>query len=111
MMHTGIGSDGLLLLEISQLADFKMRYFNSDGYESEMCANGSRCTCYMAKLLGIIDKKHSFACRRKPKKGMHIVVGDASDRELWESISEREVELTILALSNQQETLSVAHSA
>ncbi len=76
-MHTGIGSDGLLLLEISQLADFKMRYFNSDGYESEMCANGSRCTCYMAKLLGIIDKKHSFACRRKPKKGMHIVV----DRE------------------------------
>jgi diaminopimelate epimerase len=58
--HTGIGSDGLLLLENSQFADFKMRYFNSDGYESEMCANGSRCTCYMAYLLGIIDKKHSF---------------------------------------------------
>jgi len=59
-VHTGIGADGLLLLENSSVADFKMRYFNSDGYESEMCANGSRCTCYMAKLLGIIDKKHSF---------------------------------------------------
>lgn len=58
--HTGIGADGLLLLEDSSLADFKMRYFNSDGYESEMCANGSRCTCYMAYLLGIIDKKHNF---------------------------------------------------
>jgi len=58
--HTGIGSDGLLLMEDSQFADFKMRYFNSDGYESEMCANGSRCTCYMAYLLKIIDKKHSF---------------------------------------------------
>jgi len=59
-LHTGIGADGLLLLENSNVADFKMRYFNSDGYESEMCANGSRCTCYMAKLFGIIDKKHSF---------------------------------------------------
>jgi diaminopimelate epimerase len=59
-LHTGIGADGLLLLENSQIADFKMRYFNSDGYESEMCANGSRCTSYMAKKLGIIDKKHSF---------------------------------------------------
>ncbi len=39
--------------------------------------------------------------------GMHVVVGDASDRELWERICEREVELAILALSNQQETLTV----
>jgi diaminopimelate epimerase len=58
--HTGIGADGLLLLENSALADFKMRYFNSDGYESEMCSNGSRCICYMAYLLGIVDKKHNF---------------------------------------------------
>lgn len=58
--HTGIGADGLLLLEHSSIADFKMRYFNSDGYESEMCANGSRCICYMAYLLKIIDRKHSF---------------------------------------------------
>jgi diaminopimelate epimerase len=58
--HTGIGADGLLLLEKSAVADFKMRYFNSDGYESKMCANGSRCTCYMAYLLKIVDKKHNF---------------------------------------------------
>ena len=41
------------------------------------------------------------------KEGKNIVVGDASDRELWERMSEREIELVILALSNQQETLSV----
>jgi len=66
-LHTGIGADGLILLENSTIASFKMRYFNRDGYESEMCANGSRCASYMAKLLGIIDKKHSF----EAKDGVH----------------------------------------
>jgi len=60
MHHTGIGADGLLLLEDSEFADFRMRYFNSDGFESDMCVNGSRCICYIAFLLQVIDKKHSF---------------------------------------------------
>lgn len=39
----GIGSDGLILIENSNLADFKMKIFNSDGSEAEMCGNGIRC--------------------------------------------------------------------
>lgn len=39
----GIGSDGLILIEKSSIADFKMRIFNSDGSEAEMCGNGIRC--------------------------------------------------------------------
>lgn len=41
--HTGIGSDGLVLICPSDCADFKMRIFNADGSEARMCGNASRC--------------------------------------------------------------------
>lgn len=41
--HTGIGSDGLVLILPSETCDFRMRMFNADGSESEMCGNASRC--------------------------------------------------------------------
>ena len=41
--HFGVGSDGLILIYNSEIADFKMRMFNQDGTEAEMCGNGIRC--------------------------------------------------------------------
>jgi diaminopimelate epimerase len=41
--HTGIGADGLILIESSQRADARMRTINADGSEAEMCGNGVRC--------------------------------------------------------------------
>lgn len=41
--HTGIGSDGLVLIGASDKADFSMRIFNADGSEARMCGNASRC--------------------------------------------------------------------
>ena len=41
--HTGIGSDGLILIGRSDKADFSMRMFNNDGSEGRMCGNGIRC--------------------------------------------------------------------
>jgi diaminopimelate epimerase len=39
----GVGADGLLILEKSKIADIKMRIFNADGSEAQMCGNGARC--------------------------------------------------------------------
>lgn len=41
--HYGVGADGMILIEKSDVADFKMRIFNQDGTEAEMCGNGIRC--------------------------------------------------------------------
>ncbi|MDR2753244.1 MAG: diaminopimelate epimerase, partial [Oscillospiraceae bacterium] len=41
--HFGVGADGLVLIEPSKTADFRMRIFNADGSEAKMCGNASRC--------------------------------------------------------------------
>jgi len=52
----GIGSDGLVLILPSETGDFRMRMFNSDGSESEMCGNASRCVGKYVYENGLTDK-------------------------------------------------------
>lgn len=54
--HFGIGSDGLILILPSAQADVKMRMFNADGSEAEMCGNGIRCVAKYAYDHGLIDR-------------------------------------------------------
>jgi len=54
--HFGIGSDGLILILPSTVADVRMRMFNSDGSEAEMCGNGLRCVAKYAYDHGLVDK-------------------------------------------------------
>ena len=54
--HFGIGSDGLILICKSKVADFKMRMFNSDGSEAEMCGNGIRCVGKFVYDKGLTNK-------------------------------------------------------
>jgi len=55
--HRGVGADGLLLVEPAEKgADVRMRYYNSDGGEAEMCGNGARC---FSKFAGHLVKANS----------------------------------------------------
>ena len=52
--HYGVGGDGIILLMDSNIADLKMRMFNADGSEGEMCGNGIRCFAKYAIDGGIV---------------------------------------------------------
>ncbi len=54
--HFGVGSDGLILIERSEVADFTMSMFNADGSRGEMCGNGIRCVGKYVYDHGLTDK-------------------------------------------------------
>jgi len=79
--HRGIGADGILLLEQpTNRADFRMRYFNADGGEAEMCGNGARCFARFAYKVG--GKKEKNFLRNtgwRDFRGIEGRFGDSSN--------------------------------
>lgn len=55
-----VGADGLILIERSQRADFRWRFYNADGSEAEMCGNGGRCAARFAHLKKIAGPSLKF---------------------------------------------------
>ncbi len=51
---TGVGADGLVLLEPSAIADYRMTYLNSDGSRADLCGNASLCSARLASELGLL---------------------------------------------------------
>ncbi len=79
----GIGADGLLLLEESKIADIKMRIFNPDGSEAEMCGNGLRCVAlYKAKNQIKIETKAGITEAGVRKDNVKIKLIDPKDIKL-----------------------------
>jgi diaminopimelate epimerase len=58
--HFGIGADGLLVIESSDKADFRMMYYNADGSLGGMCGNGGRCAAFYARSLGLTAQPLRF---------------------------------------------------
>jgi diaminopimelate epimerase len=77
--HFSIGADGLLLVYPSKSADIRMRIFNSDGSEAEMCGNGIRCFSKFCYENGIVQK------------GAFDVETKAGIRSVWLTLKGNEV--------------------
>lgn len=58
--RTGVGADGLILLQDHPDYDFEMVYYNADGRLGSMCGNGARCTVRFARNLGVIEDVACF---------------------------------------------------
>lgn len=56
--HFGIGSDGLILINASNVANFEMEMYNADGSRGEMCGNGIRCVAKYVYDYGLTDQTH-----------------------------------------------------
>ena len=74
--HKGIGSDGLVMIMPSETSDFRMRMFNADGSESEMCGNASRCIGKFVYDKGLTDKTELTLETLAGVKVLKLFVGD-----------------------------------
>ncbi len=89
----GIGADGLMIISKSEDADFKMRYFNSDGNPGSMCGNGGRCLTQFAYSQSYIGKSTSFvasdgshkAVIQNEKDWVSLQMGNVSEVEVLEN--------------------------
>lgn len=72
--HFGVGSDGLICVCPSEKADFRMRMFNADGSEGEMCGNGIRCVGKFVYDKGLTDKTEITIETLAGIKEIHLTV-------------------------------------
>ncbi|MCQ2519753.1 MAG: diaminopimelate epimerase [Lachnospiraceae bacterium] len=74
--HFGIGSDGLILIKPSDVADFKMDMYNADGSQAEMCGNGIRCVGKYVYDYGLTDKEDITVETLAGIKKLHFEIED-----------------------------------
>ncbi len=74
--HFGIGSDGLILIKPSEIADFEMEMYNADGSLGAMCGNGIRCVAKYVYDYGLTDQEHISVATGSGIKYLDLTVKD-----------------------------------
>ena len=80
--HFGVGSDGLILIGPSERADARMRMFNADGSEAEMCGNGVRCVAKYVYDHGIAAKPTLTIETGRGVLTLEVETGDGKVRQV-----------------------------
>ena len=93
----GVGADGLILIERDPEADFRMRYYNRDGGEAEMCGNGARCAAWFADRLGLGRREH----------GTRRVTFMTIPGPMWASVDETRVTIGMTNASAMETEVSL----
>ena len=93
--HTGIGADGLILALESQHADLRMRMFNADGSEAEMCGNGIRCLVGFALTREIVPRETSSVLVETLAGDLEVTPTWEGDKVVWARVSMGEPRLAV----------------
>ncbi len=100
--HFGIGSDGLVLMLPSDVADLRMRMFNADGSEAQMCGNAARCVAKYAFEKGLCEKREMTLQTAAGIRRISVSVNNGLVESVTVDMGTPEVELDSLLMGNER---------
>lgn len=109
-VHFGIGSDGLVAIMKSDKADFRMRMFNSDGSEAEMCGNATRCIGKYVYDRGLTAKAEVSLETLAGIKVLHLHVEDGVVASVTVDMGEPELRPAMVPVSSANPEMKIAEA-
>lgn len=101
--HFGIGSDGLILIRESEVADARMDMYNADGSRSEMCGNGIRCVGKYIYDYGITDKRIVTVETLAGIKELELIVKDGKVEKVKVDMGTPELKADLVPVISKKE--------
>ena len=101
--HFGIGSDGLIMINPSEVADFEMEMYNADGSRGEMCGNGIRCVAKYVYDYGLTDKTQISVETLGGIKYLDLTVEDGEVSLVKVDMGKPELEADLIPIISERE--------
>lgn len=101
--HFGIGSDGLIMINPSEVADFEMEMYNADGSRGEMCGNGIRCVAKYVYDYGLTDKTQISVETLGGIKYLDLTVEDGKVSQVKVDMGKPELEADLIPIISERE--------
>lgn len=101
--HFGIGSDGLIMINLSKTADFEMEMYNADGSRGEMCGNGIRCVAKYVYDYGLTDKTQISVETLGGIKYLDLAVEDGKVSLVKVDMGKPELEADLIPIISERE--------